>query len=390
MKRANFVRFVKFAAVFSVLIGVAALIISISILNGFEKGIEENAIKFTSHIQAETYKQIPIQNFDEAIRRLKLQFPLVKSAAPYIQKEALISSKKSVDGASIKAIRPGDDITNIKSKIIQGEFPKTGANQILISQRLSEKLKLKIGDLATVYLVKNRDFRAEQFPEIEKFQISGIYKTGMAKYDDLAVFADLNYIQTILGYAPNHCGGIDVMLKDVSNISQTTKSIEAFLDFPFICYNVYEIHSAMFAWIDLQKKPIPIVLTLISIVAAMNIITILLIIIVEKTHTIGILRTLGMSSQAIMSIFLIRGLSLGALGAFLGAGIAYAFSYLQQTYALIKLNGEVYFLDALPIKIDINTYVLVVSASLILSFLITFIPAFIALRVKAVKAINFR
>ena len=228
------------------------------------------------------------------------------------------------------------------------------------------------------------------FPEIEKFKISGIYRTGMAKYDDISVFCELHYLSQLLKYEANQCGGIDIMIKPGKDIIASSKSIEAYLDFPYFSTNVYELHGAMFAWIELQKKPIPLVLGLISLVAVMNIITILLILIVEKTHTIGILRTLGMSPKAILTVFLVRGTAIGAIGTALGGIAAFGITYLQQTYEIIKLKGEIYFLDALPITIVLNNYLLVLGISLAFSFIVTLLPALTALKIKPIKAINFR
>ena len=140
----------------------------------------------------------------------------------------------------------------------------------------------------------------------------------------------------------------------------------------------------------MQKKPIPLVLGLISLVAVMNIITILLILIVEKTHTIGILRTLGMSPKAILTVFLVRGTAIGAIGTALGGIAAFGITYLQQNYEIIKLKGEIYFLDALPITIVLNNYLLVLGISLAFSFIVTLLPALTALKIKPIKAINFR
>lgn len=391
VKHGSFYKFVKFAAVCSVLLGTMALLISMSVLQGFEDKLAENAIKFTSHIKLEQYRQAPITNYSELISRLKLQFPQIATASPFTQKEALISSKADVDGIMLKAIDVQTEATNIKSKIISGKMPELSSNQIIIGERLAKKLNVQIGNKVTVYLMLNSAGNSQNsFPEIEKFEISGIYRTGMAKYDDISVFCELHYLSQLLKYEANQCGGIDIMIKPGKDIIASSKSIEAYLDFPYFCTNVYELHGAMFAWIELQKKPIPLVLGLISLVAVMNIITILLILIVEKTHTIGILRTLGMSPKAILTVFLVRGTAIGAIGTALGGIAAFGITYLQQTYEIIKLKGEIYFLDALPITIELNNYLLVLGLSLAFSFIVTLLPALTALKIKPIKAINFR
>lgn len=390
IQHGNFFRFVKFAAVLSVMLGTMALLISMSVLQGFEDKLAENAIKFTSHIKLEKYQQKSIMNYPQVIQALKLQFPSIAIASPYLQKEALISTKTDVDGIMLKAIAPQNEATDIKSKLIAGKMSQIGTNEIIIGERLSKKLNVKIGDKVTVYLMLSQTYSENQFPEVEKFILSGIYRTGMAKYDDISVFCELSYLAKLLNYTSYECGGIDIMLNNIADIKPLSRRIEAYMDFPYMCTNVYDLHSAMFAWIELQKQPIPLVLGLISLVAVMNIITILLILIVEKTHTIGILRTLGMSRKAILGIFLVRGTSIGIFGTILGAGFAFLITYLQQTYEIIKLKGEIYFLDSLPITNSLDNYLLVIAISLGFSFLITLLPALTALRVQPIKAINFR
>jgi lipoprotein-releasing system permease protein len=146
----------------------------------------------------------------------------------------------------------------------------------------------------------------------------------------------------------------------------------------------------MFAWIELQKEPIPIVLGLISIVAVFNILTILLITVVEKTHSIGILRALGLTNREIISIFIYQGTSIGFFGTLLGCGLALAFSIVQQQYGLIHLPGEIYFMDKLPVAINPIHYVIVIGISVVLSLAATLIPSFIAVKINTIKALRFK
>lgn len=390
-KHGKFVNFVRYISVLGVMFGTIALIISMSVLSGFETEIKEKAVSFTSHIQIETYKQIGINNYPEFISKIKKDYPIISKAAPVIKREALISSKKDIDGIVLKSISKEFDITNIRKYIKEGNLPEPNAKEILISETMKSKLQADTGDTVIIYYMKsNKEFSSNSIPDAEKFKICGCYQTGMAKYDEIHAFVDYNKLAAMLNISSIDAFGIDLMLKETKAIESVSKIMNENLNYPFIVSNVYELHSSIFAWIDLQKEPIPIVLALISIVAAMNIITILLINVVEKTHTIGILRVMGMSSKVILSIFLIQGVFFGALGSLLGAGISYLFSYLQINYKLISLNGSVYFLDYLPIQINQMNYALVIIASILLSFLVTFIPSIIAMRIKAIKVINFK
>ncbi len=390
-KHGKFLNFVRYISVLGVMLGTIALIISMSVLAGFEKELKEKAVNFTSHIQIDTYKQLGIAGYQQFIHKLKSSYPEISKAAPVIKREALISSKQDIDGVIIKSINNQFDITSIKSNIISGGLPNENNREILISEALRKKLDVKIADTVILYYMKsNLSLNVNAIPDAEKFKICGVYQTGMAKYDAALAFIDFNTLSKMLNFPQGEAAGIDIVLNKSGDIQRVSRLLNDSLSYPFMVSNVFEMHSSIFAWIDLQKEPIPIVLALISIVAAMNIITILLINVVEKTHTIGILRVMGMSSFAIISVFLVQGVFFGAIGSILGAAISYLFSYLQVNYKMISLNGSVYFLDYLPIAIEHINYITVIAASIVLSFIVTFIPSIIAMRIKPIKVINFK
>jgi lipoprotein-releasing system permease protein len=188
----------------------------------------------------------------------------------------------------------------------------------------------------------------------------------------------------------NSAASVDIMLYDINTAAYVSKKMNLSLGYPYYAYTVFDLHSAIFAWIELQKAPIPLVLGLISIVAVFNIVTILLITVVEKTHSIGILRALGMPRNNIIRIFIIQGLSIGLVGTLLGCGIGLTVGLIQQHYQIFKLHGEIYFLDTLPVRFEAWHFITVISVSLVLSFLATLIPAFIAARIQPIRAIRFK
>lgn len=388
LKHGRFYRIVSLVAVLSVMVGTFAILVSMSVLQGFEEQMAESAVNFTAQIKVDMYEGRLIGNYPALRDKLRRDFPEVKSITPYVQKEALISTKKSIDGIILKGLDHSDKSAIISNKIKKGKSPKSGEKQIIIGYRLAEKAGIALGDSVLIYLLKSNS--DSEMPDVFKMQVVGVYQTGMAKYDDVVVYGDILALSRMLDLPNSTCTGFDIMLSDASLIRETTIKIENKLQFPFSVLSVYDIHASMFNWIEMQKEPIPIVLGLISIVAIMNIITILLILIVEKTHTIGILRTLGMKSSSILGVFLIRGTSIGVIGTLLGAGLAFVLTWLQQSYKLIKLNGDIYFLDAMPIAIDPRHYMYIIAISIAIAFIITLLPALIALKIKAIKAINFR
>ena len=391
-KRERFLNFARIVALVSVIIGSMALIISLSVLNGFENSLKGNAIKFTSHIQLKTFKSEPISNYQTIIKKVKSEFKEVESIVPTVEQESLVSSKENVDGVMIRGYKQEYDITDIRENIIEGsiDFSSEQSKEVVIGKRLARKLNVKIGDKIILYAIKPSLAQQFSFPEIDKFKIIGIYETGMAQYDDIFVFIPFQKAIDFFKLPDNTVNSFEIMLYDVNQAVQVEKKLNLTFSYPIYAITVFEIHSSIFAWIEMQKAPIPLVLGLISIVAIFNIITILLITVVEKTHSIGILRTLGMPRKDIIKIFIMQGTSIGIVGTLVGCSIGLIFGLLQQSYHLIKLKGDIYFLDSLPVEFSLWHFIVVISLSIILSILASSIPAFIASRVKPIRAINFK
>ncbi len=391
-KRQRFLNFSRMVALISVMLGSVALLISLAVLSGFDKALHEKAIRFTSHIKLFAYNREPLPDYEKTMATMKFKFPEIEGVAPIIEREGLVRSKTYIEGVVIRGVKTEFDITRQRDNIIAGEyeFSDDKAKEIVIGGRLAKKLSVKVGDSIVVYAMRELTGGEMTFPDISRFKITGIYETGMAKYDDMIVYIPFGTAASIFRVPEGSTLAYDIMLKDVSLVEPVLKGLEEEFGYPYYGLTVFDIHGSMFAWIELQKEPIPIVLGLISIVAVFNILTILLVTVVEKTKTIGILRTLGFRDRDIISVFIFQGVKIGLAGTLLGAAIALLFCILQINFQLIRLPGEIYFVDALPIDIDIVHYFIVIGTALTLSFLATLIPSFIAVRINTISALRFR
>lgn len=388
----RFLNFARLVAVISVALGTMALIISLSVLGGFDKMLRDNAVKFTSHISVTTFNRKPIAKYEGTIDSLKRDFKSITAVAPIISREGLISSKDFIEGIMIRGYSSKYDITNLKANIKQGNFGFSAddAKEIVIGRRLADKLNVGIGTSIVLYAMTETQMATMSFPDINKFKIVGIYETSMAKYDDIAVFIPFRTASRIFRLPENTATGLEILLDDIEKAKTQTDIIQTYLGYPFFCLSVFDTHSSIFAWIDLQKKPIPIVLGLISIVAIFNIITILLITVVEKTYSIGILRALGMPRKNIVLLFIIQGTALGIAGTFAGSFISLALCLAQDWFHIVRLQGNIYFLDTLPILISPWHYLMIGLVSIFLSFISTLIPALIATKINPIKAIRYK
>ncbi len=390
--KSRFMSFVRFSALVSVLLGTVALIISLSVLEGFDKSLRENAVKFTSHIILRSIHSKPVTGAGSIGAMLGTKFPEIESFMPVIEKEGLVRTKRYTEGILLKALYPGTDITGIGKTIKEGTFrwSSLSANETVIGRRLARKLGVRTGDSLVLYAIEKVSRGELPRTRVAKFKVAGIYESGMAQYDDIVVYLPRDAAASLLDLPRGAATNIEIMLKDIKNTERIARDIEAYMGSTFYCLTVFDLHRSVFAWIDLQKEPIPLVLGLISMVAVLNIITALLITVVEKTHTIGLLRTLGMRGRDIVGVFVYQGVSIALAGSLTGAGISLAFSLLQQRFGLVRLSGEIYFLDFLPIEIVPWHYALVVGSSVLLAVAATLLPAMAAVKVSPLKAVSFK
>lgn len=391
-KRQKFLNFTLAVSLVSVMLGCMALILSLAILEGFEKTLHDSAVKFTSHITITSFNREPLLDYVSTVERLNNNFDEIVSVEPICEREGLIKSPTLTEGVSIRGIIPELNITGLRNFISEGKFNFTDSNarEIIIGKRLADKLNVGLNDEITVLTMKTRSLMGLPEPKVEKYKITALYNSGMVQYDDMLIFIPYNRALKLFDMPMGSASSYQVMLKEMEMAPQIVDSVESFLRYPYFALTVYNYHGSIFSWIEIQKEPIPIVLGLISIVAVLNIITSLLITIVEKTNTIGILRALGLDNRKILALFIYKGFSIGLKGTVAGLALAYILSYLQKTYSIVRLKGEIYFLDVLPMEIVPDHYIMVASVSMLLAVFATLIPAFIAVKVTPLKAIQFK
>jgi lipoprotein-releasing system permease protein len=386
----RFVSFARYFALISIAIGTLALILSLSVLEGYDKELRSNAVKFTSHIILQNFNRNPINNYPETISKIKTHFPEVVNIAPIIQNEALIKSPDAVEGVLFRGIKQDYNITSLQSDIKGGKFDLTGGGKIIIGRRLANRLKVKLGNNLHIFSLKSGENLSDFSYKAGKFVITGIYESKMAQYDDIICYIGFADAQKITNLQNNQITNFEIMLNDVTLSPKISKQLETYLGYPYFTSTVYEMHRSIFSWIELQKEPIPIILGLIIIIAAFNIVTTLLILVIEKVRSIAVLRALGINRSDIVKIFVKLGISLGLWGSLIGTSITLVFSILQKNFELIRLNGDIYFLDVLPVEIIPMHYVIVIAVSFLLSFIATLIPAIIASRLNPLQAFRFK
>ena len=388
-KNSKFFSFISFISILGIALGVGVVIISLTILDGFEAVVSEKIVNFQSHIYVNSFgdKNLPeskkIEDFIKSTCGSSFG-----SITPIISKLGIIRSKRGSEGITITGIPAGYN-PGIGQYVKKGNFDLNDTTSVIIGKKLAEKLSISVGERITLFSLKKDAIPSlANPPAIEQFYVKGIYSSGMAEYDDRNIFINIKAAKEFFEMQ-DQISGYNIRLNDISKIDTVANHLTADLHYPYYTRTIYQMHSAIFTWIDLQKKPIPLILTLIILVAVFNIVGTLLMFVLEKTSEIGILKTLGMKRKSIIKIFLYNGLYISFIGIAIGNGAALILSLIQQKFNIITLPDTVYFLSSVPISIKLFNYVLVSSLAFILSFAASILPSYIAAKIKPISAIRF-
>jgi len=390
-RRGGFLSFISLFSILGVAIGTAALIIALSILGGFEREIKTKVIQFTSHVQVTGFESEPLRSYQAAITELRDSISSITEITPFVSREAMIKSRESIEGVRVKGIPPDSPWSFLRRYLVGGTLELAsedeGIHSLVVGTRLARKLAVSLGDTVLIFGISD-ETGAPLTPRILRFRVIGMYETGMSEYDDIDVYTSMQAAQQLFSL-DNAATGIDIMLQDVSQAPVVAARIQTLLGWPYYARTVFQLYRNLFAWIELQKKLVPIVLAIIMIVATVNIIGTLLMIVLEKRPEIGILRAIGSTRGGISQIFLAEGFALGLIGTLLGNVIGYVTCWFELRYHFFSLPSQIYFMSSVPILLRWENFVLVSALALALSLLTSVFPSRLAARVEPVKAIRF-
>jgi lipoprotein-releasing system permease protein len=392
-RNSRFLSLVGIITIIGIAIGVTTLILTLTVLSGFEKTISEKIIQFNSHIQISSFSNRNLPDYQLVRPALESRLkPYATGISPFAANLAIIKSKKATDGIIVKGILPEYDVSNIKSYLISGKYNLDYHSKhptLIIGKKLADILQVKCGDFVTIFSLKNNSIPTpENPPGIKQFQISAIFESGMAEYDDQYAYTNLKSAEDIFGMN-DKVNGYDIKLNNLSKIDSLANNLGDYLGYPYYVRTIFKVYQNIFTWIDLQKRLIPIALILIVIVAVFNIVSTLLMIVLERSNAVGILKSLGTKSRQVISVFLIQGTYLSIIGILLGNLLALILSLLQKDFNIIKIPESVYFMSQAPINIQLHNYLLVSLATLILSVLASVIPSYIATKINTISTIRF-
>ncbi len=389
--KGSFTRPIINISVASVSLGIAVLLLAVAILKGFQNEIREKIIGFGAHIQVSyydnntSYEVEPIF-FDTLLAQRIASIPGVTDVQPYGIKAAIIKTDDQIEGVVLKGVGPGYNWNFFKNKIIEGKIPdldtNARSNEILISGYTARKLGFKLNDKVILHFVQDP-------PRFRSLTISGIYETGLQDFDEIYLFGDIRHIARLNDWKPGQVSGFEVLINDFRNLGKVTEMVNDIIPYDLVAESIQDRNPQLFGWLNLMDQNVIIILIITILVALIHMTSTLLIMIIERTNMIGILKALGMTNRALRKLFLLNGGMLLLKGIIIGNFVALTISLVQKFTGIITLDQESYYLDKVPVHLQVVDVLLVNLGVIVICMLIMIIPSYIIGKISPIKAIRF-
>lgn len=386
-------------ATIGVAIGLAVMIISVSVVLGFKHTIRDKVVGFGSHITVGDYvsmqsaEQYPVV-MDDSMMNVLRKIDGVKHVQRYAMTQGILKTDSDFLGIAIKGVGPEFDPTFIRQNMVAGELPKfsdeKSQQKIVISQLMADKLKLKSGERIFAYFIKNNDVR------VRRFTIAGIYQTNLTKFDESICLTDLYTARKLNGWEDDQYSGAELTVSDFNQLDdiaervarKVNKSIDKY-GATYSSLTVQELNPNIFSWLDLLDLNVWIILALMIAVAGVTMISGLLIIILERTQMIGILKALGAKNRTIRHTFLWFAAFIIGRGLIIGNILGIGITLLQRYTGLVKLDPQTYYVSTVPVEFNIPLILLLNIATLLISVFVLIAPSFLISHIHPAKSMHY-
>lgn len=373
-------------------IAIIAILLSVAILRGFKEEITTKQRGFFGDIvvtkqSVGDYDLTPVLLSDSQTTQI-LSIPNIESINGFATKVGIINVNDEVEGVMLKGVEPNYDQRFLKSSLVEGDILDLTAEnteqQLLISYYLANRLSLKVGDDVIMSFVQDNRTRKR------KFLIQGIYRTNSDDWDKNYVVGSIGVIRKMNHLLVNETGAYEIRVKDFTQLAESTEAVNDMLPVVLKATNVIEYWADVFNWLEMLDMNDDVIFVLMVIVAVINMISSLLITILERTNMIGILKALGMSNVALRKVFMMNSLYIIGYGLLIGNVVAIVAYVFQRTTHFFKLDPSIYYLEYVPMHIDIMTVVVLNISVIVLVFLTTIIPSMLITRISPIKTIQFK
>jgi lipoprotein-releasing system permease protein len=382
-------------AISAIAIGIIMMLVSVATGIGLQQKIRDKVSAFNGQVIISNYDNnnsevtlIPISKKQDFYPNFK-SVPEVKHIQAIASKAGIIRTENAFEGIIFKGVGADYDWNNIKEYLVDGRLPdftKELNEEVIISRFLADRLNLKVGDKFNTFFIKEEQGK---MPNSRRFKIAGIFNSGFQNFDATYIIGDIRHIQRINKWAPDQIGAFEVFVKDFKNIKSTGNQIYDQTSSSLDTKTIIEKYSYIFDWLQLFDFNIIVILAVMILVATINMVVALLVLILERTQMIGILKALGANNWAVRKIFLYNAFYLIMRGLFWGNLIGISLLLIQQQFGVIHLNPENYYVNVAPVYVNWGYIVLLNLLTVAVCFLVLLIPSFIITRISPVKAIRF-
>jgi lipoprotein-releasing system permease protein len=377
-RKERFISLVSLISILGIALGVMALIVVISVMNGFDQELRERIVGVNPHIYIE--RQAGLDNPEALLKDLDRRRG-VEGASLFINGQALFKVDKQVTGVMLRGIDPEREskVTKIEKYLEQGSLDLS-AGDIIIGTELARRFYLNLGDrVSLISPSQGKDFT---------FHVAGIFNSGMYEYDLNLVFTNIKAAQRIFNMR-GLVSGIGVRLDNLYRAGALSKSLQQELGYPFWVRDWMSMNKSLFSALKLEKTTMFVIVALVVLVACFNIVAHLIMMVMEKTKDIGILKAIGATNRAIKKIFTFAGLLIGFWGTAIGTGLGLLLCYLLKTYEFIKLPADIYYIKTLPVQMRWMDSVVIVISAVVISLLATIYPAHQAAKLNPADTLRY-
>ena len=398
-RQRSFSRFIIRISIVATVISVAVMIVTLAFTNGFQETVSQKVFSFWGHIRVQ-YKQ-PLKSSiaeeeqiekNDTVAEAIRQNSSVVSIHPFATKYAILKTKDEMEGVLVKGLDSSYDFHHIRQFMKQGRWlnfnDTTYSREIIISGYTAGELKLKLNDKVVIYFI-----RPDGSLRPDKLTIVGIYKTGIEDYDKTFAIGDMKLIQRLNGWKPDEIGGYEIFLKDYHQMQKISDELYYNIEkFPstWDTKTIKDLYPNIFDWLSMQDVTRNVLISLMIGVAIMNLITCLIVLVLERIRMVGILKALGARNWTVQKIFLLHSTIITIVGIVLGTALGIGICWLQRSTGFIKLKEEAYYMSEAAVKIIWWQVGVIGASTLLFCFLVLMIPSLIVRRVRPVKAIQFR
>ena len=375
-----------------VAVGVMALLVVLSVMSGFHQDLQKKILGANAHIIIRDYRGL-MSGYEEVAEKLKNE-QNITSSAPFVLGQVMVSFGNKAHGVYLRGVEPEMEskTTEILSHIKDGSFSKLSDDKdipgIILGKELAANLGIFIGDKINIVSPIGEIGPMGMLPKVRQFKVIAIFQIGMFEYDSNLVLTHIKPAQEFFGLK-NNVSGIELRLDDIYKAPEVKKRLQEKLGLQFYVMDWMQMNKNLFSALKLEKFAMFIILVLIVLVASFNIVSNLIMNVIEKSREIAILKAIGATNNGIMTIFILQGLCIGLIGTAIGITGGYVLGYILNTYQIIKLPADVYYLSHLPVKMKLFDFIVVSASAIIISFLATLYPAWQAAKLNPVEPLRY-